>query len=157
MGTTGLKGDFWARSFNYVLEPSVNTLLRYAAVTVALRNSRYVFIPACPFRRTCTAVSVTMVVVPSVCLHLSSLDSVDSHTWHFCDVKDMILVEQALRRKLSSRLILFRSSYNHLRHGLPSGLLPSGFPTNNLYAFLSPISSSSTSLFWSYLVKSTNH
>jgi hypothetical protein len=28
----------------------------------------------------------------------------------------------------------------HLRFGLPSGLFPSGFPTNNLYAFLlSPI------------------
>jgi hypothetical protein len=28
----------------------------------------------------------------------------------------------------------------HLRLGLPSGLFPSGFPTNNLYAFLfSPI------------------
>jgi hypothetical protein len=24
----------------------------------------------------------------------------------------------------------------HLRLGLPSGLLPSGFPTNNLYTFL---------------------
>jgi hypothetical protein len=24
----------------------------------------------------------------------------------------------------------------HLRLGLPSGLFPSGFPTNNLYAFL---------------------
>jgi hypothetical protein len=29
----------------------------------------------------------------------------------------------------------------HLRLGLPSGFFPSGFPTNNLYAFLfSPIS-----------------
>jgi hypothetical protein len=28
----------------------------------------------------------------------------------------------------------------HLRRGLPSGLFPSGFPTNNLYTFLfSPI------------------
>jgi hypothetical protein len=25
---------------------------------------------------------------------------------------------------------------NHLRLGLPSGLFPSGFPTNNLYTFL---------------------
>jgi hypothetical protein len=27
----------------------------------------------------------------------------------------------------------------HLRLGLPSGLFPSGFPTNILYAFVSPI------------------
>jgi hypothetical protein len=27
----------------------------------------------------------------------------------------------------------------HLRLGLPSGLFPSGFPTNLLYAFVSPI------------------
>jgi hypothetical protein len=34
------------------------------------------------------------------------------------------------------RSILILST--HLRHGLPSGLLPSGFPTNILYAFLFP-------------------
>jgi hypothetical protein len=34
----------------------------------------------------------------------------------------------------STRSILTLS--NHLRLGLPCGLLPSGFPTNNLYAFL---------------------
>jgi hypothetical protein len=34
----------------------------------------------------------------------------------------------------STRSILILS--NHLRHSLPSGLLPSGFLTNNLYAFL---------------------
>jgi hypothetical protein len=28
----------------------------------------------------------------------------------------------------------------HLRLGLPSGLFPSGFPTNNLYTFLFPYS-----------------
>jgi hypothetical protein len=28
--------------------------------------------------------------------------------------------------------------YIHLRLGLPSGLIPSGFLTNNLYTFLSP-------------------
>jgi hypothetical protein len=32
---------------------------------------------------------------------------------------------------LRSILIL----YTHLRHGLPSGLVPSGFPTNILYAY----------------------
>jgi hypothetical protein len=38
----------------------------------------------------------------------------------------------------SPRSILILS--NHLHLGLPSGLFPSGFPTNNLYAFLfSPI------------------
>jgi hypothetical protein len=36
----------------------------------------------------------------------------------------------------STRSILILS--NHLRLGLPSGLLPSGFTTNNLYAFLFP-------------------
>jgi hypothetical protein len=36
----------------------------------------------------------------------------------------------------STRSILISS--NHLRLGLPSGLLLSGFPTNNLYAFLFP-------------------
>jgi hypothetical protein len=49
----------------------------------------------------------------------------------------------------STRSILILSK--HLRLGLPSGLLPSGFPTNNLYEFLfspfvlhaPPISSSS--------------
>jgi hypothetical protein len=39
----------------------------------------------------------------------------------------------------ATRSILILST--HLRLGLPSGLFPSGFPTNNLYAFLfSPIS-----------------
>jgi hypothetical protein len=39
---------------------------------------------------------------------------------------------------ISKRSILMLSI--HLRHGLPSGLFPSGFPTNNLYTFLfSPI------------------
>jgi hypothetical protein len=36
----------------------------------------------------------------------------------------------------SPRSILTLST--HLRLGLPSGLFPSGFPTNNLYAFLFP-------------------
>jgi hypothetical protein len=51
------------------------------------------------------------------------------------------------------------SSYLHLR--LPSGLFPSDYPTKILYAFFFPmratalpISSSSTWLFWLYLVKS---
>jgi hypothetical protein len=35
-----------------------------------------------------------------------------------------------------SRSILILST--HLRRGLPCGLFPSGFPTNILYAFLSP-------------------
>jgi hypothetical protein len=37
---------------------------------------------------------------------------------------------------ISLRFILLRT---HLCLGLPSGLFPSGFPTNILYAFLSPI------------------
>jgi hypothetical protein len=38
-------------------------------------------------------------------------------------------------RPISPRSILTLST--HLRLGLPSGLFPSGFPTKNLYAFLS--------------------
>jgi hypothetical protein len=40
---------------------------------------------------------------------------------------------------ISSHPIALRSIvilYTHLRLGLPSGLFPSGFPTDNLYAFL---------------------
>jgi hypothetical protein len=61
----------------------------------------------------------------------------------------------------SPRSILILST--HLRLGLPGGLFPSGFLTNNLHVFLfspfvlhaSPISSSSALLFYLYLTKST--
>jgi hypothetical protein len=64
---------------------------------------------------------------------------------------------------ISLRSILILST--QLRLGLPSGLFPSGFPTNILYAFLFAPSvlralSSSSSLtwsFWLYLEKSTNY
>jgi hypothetical protein len=63
----------------------------------------------------------------------------------------------------SPRSILILST--HLRLGPPSGLFPSGFPTNNLYAFLCspfvlhdpPISSSSSWVFYLHLAMSTNH
>jgi hypothetical protein len=54
---------------------------------------------------------------------------------------------------------------SHLHLGLPSGLLPSGFPTKILYAFLFSqcmlntlsISSSLTWSFWLYMAKSTSY
>jgi hypothetical protein len=53
----------------------------------------------------------------------------------------------------------------HLRFGFPSGLLPYGFATNILYAFLFspfvlnvlPITSSLTLSFWLYLEESTSY
>jgi hypothetical protein len=53
------------------------------------------------------------------------------------------------RGSLPSSQELFTCTYPepdqsiHLRLGLPSGLFPSGFPTNNLYTFLFSFSSSS--------------
>jgi hypothetical protein len=43
-------------------------------------------------------------------------------------------IQSTLPHPTSTRSILIFST--HLRLGLPSGLFPSGFPTNNLYAFL---------------------
>jgi hypothetical protein len=42
-------------------------------------------------------------------------------------------IQSTLPHPTSPRSILILSTYLHL--GLPSGLFPSGFPTNNLYAF----------------------
>jgi hypothetical protein len=48
-------------------------------------------------------------------------------SWHF--------MEPTTFNPIPKRSILML--YIHLRHGLPSGLFPSGFPTNNIYTFLS--------------------
>jgi hypothetical protein len=44
------------------------------------------------------------------------------------------LIQSTPPHPTSTRSILIL--FYHLLLGLPSGLLPSGFPTNNLYAFL---------------------
>jgi hypothetical protein len=46
------------------------------------------------------------------------------------------LIQSTLSQPTSPRSILILSTYLCL--GLPSGLFPSGFPTNNLYAFSPP-------------------
>jgi len=57
---------------------------------------------------------------------------------HKCPPPVPILSQSIPPHPISWRSILIYSS--HLRLGLPSGLLPSGFPTKTLYIYTSPIS-----------------
>jgi hypothetical protein len=78
---------------------------------------------------------VRQITVPSCPQMWAQFDSLPRNCLHFTGPKDSFSTSH---HPTSPRSILILST--HLRLGLPSGLHPSGFPTNNLYAFrFSPI------------------